>query len=93
MDTDIEALKRQIIFAHERIERLTKENWEFRMLIRALMLSHENKAWLAREIEADKERALSIGLGEDIPDSDIHFFQDKADRAIALVLAQKRGEP
>lgn len=92
MDSDIDLLKKQVLSAHERIERLSKENWEFRMLVRAMMLSHHDKKALAKEIESEKEHAVSIGLGDGVSDPDIQFFQDKADRAIALVFAHARGQ-
>lgn len=93
MEPDLEQLKAQIQFAHERIERLSNENMEFRLLIRALMFSHDDKRELAKQIEAEKELACSIGLGKAISDADIQFLQQKADRAIALVLAHARAQP
>ncbi len=93
MDSDIDLLKRQISFAHERIDRLSKENFEFRLLIRALMFSHHDKEELATQIEADKELALSIGLGADISDDYIQHLQEKANQAIALVLSRVRDQP
>lgn len=91
MEADIELLKKQVVFAHERIERLTKENWEFRMLIRALMFSHGDKQALAAAIEPDKELFVAIGLGKDVPDADLQFLQDKAARAISLLQSRQHG--
>lgn len=88
---ELEQLRQSITFAHERIERLTKENWEFRLLIRALLLSHHDAERLCREIETDKEFFVSIGLGKEVPDSDLALLQERAARAISLVQSRQRG--
>lgn len=88
MPGEIDLLKEQIAFAHQRIERLTHENWEFRILIKALMFYGENHALLIKEIQHQKELFLSTGLASPIPDSDIAFLEKAANRAISALQAR-----
>ncbi len=78
-------------FAHERIDRVTNENLELRLLVNALLFSHPNLEQLASSIEQEKEIFLSMGAPSNISDESLSYVRKKALRAIELVLAQSQS--
>lgn len=91
MSDEIDLLKKQLAFAHERIERITRENWEIRILLRALIFSGENAEILIKEIHNQKELFVSSGLAHPISDADIDYLEKAANQVVSILRARIGG--
>jgi len=76
--------------AHQRIDRLSNENLELRLLVHALLFSHPDLEKLVASIDKEKEIFLSMGTPSGISDETLSYVHKKALRAIELVLAQSK---
>lgn len=78
--------KKDIELLHQRIDYLAKENYEFRMLIHALINSHPDRIALAQAIERSFELFLAKTLYSDLPDETLNYLRRKKDRALRVLL-------
>ncbi|WP_299076401.1 hypothetical protein [uncultured Paraglaciecola sp.] len=91
MDKEFD-IKEHINFIHQRIERLSNENLELRLLVLSLLYSHHDPENLALSIEKQKEIFLAMGTPKSISDETLSYVHKKALKAIECVLAQSQSD-
>lgn len=87
---ELKLLKDQVLFAHQRIERLTAENLEYRVLLQALMHAHPEPVRLAAVLENEKEQAIAQGLGYAVDDALLESLESAIGRALQQLHSLRR---
>jgi hypothetical protein len=79
--------QKKIDFLNLQIERISNENLAQKVLIDALILSHQNHRNLAACINREKDMFLARAISENMPDETINSVSKDIDRALKHAIA------